>query len=289
MPTPESDTRIRLQTTAFVIYYHKDLAKTRQFLLDFGLSIAREDPDREIFFAGYGVEPFVYVARQSEDESYFGGGAYEVQTRSELERATKIHRATSIEPLDAPGGGEIVTLTDPVGHKVHLVHGQAKKEAHFPELEKLVINYEDEKPRKGSFQRFKPGPAPVHRWGHYGVTYPDGFYQTMVDWYTSHLALGISDIVYKDEKPITCFFHIDRGLEFTDHHAFFFKRVKPEQKPTVAHAAFEVHDIDIQMLGHDYLEEKGYENCWGVGRVRELLLKSLHDRTHRNQIIARPR
>jgi hypothetical protein len=268
MPIPETDPRIRIAATAFVIYYHADLAKAKQFLLDFGMSVARETPGKEIFFKGFGVEPFVYIARQAEGESYFAGAAYEVESRTELERASQIEGATPIKKLDAPAGGEIVQLTDPVGHHVFLVYGQAKKEADPPALKKLVVNYEDEKPRRGKFQRFEPGPAPVHRWGHYGVTYPDGMYQVMFDWYTTHLALAVSDIVYKDETPITCFFHIDRGLEFTDHHAFFFKRVKSDYKPNVAHAAFEVHDFDIQQLGHNHLESKGYEICWGVGRVR---------------------
>ncbi|KIX92753.1 uncharacterized protein Z520_11605 [Fonsecaea multimorphosa CBS 102226] len=265
MPIPTDDPRIRLQATAFVIYHHADLQKARQFYTDFGMSIAHET-DQEIFFQGYGVEPFIYIARRAEGESFFEGAAYEVESRAELERAAKIKDATSISSLKAPGGGEVVRLTDPVGHHVYLVHGQTKKECTPPGLKKLVVNYEDEKPRKGHFHRFEPGPAPVHRWGHYGVTYPDGTYQLMLDWYTSTLALAVSDVVYKDDKPITCFFHIDRGLEFTDHHAFFFKRVKSGQKPNVAHAAFEVHDFDIQMLGHNYLEEKGHETCWGVGR-----------------------
>ncbi|KAI4707363.1 hypothetical protein J4E89_007890 [Alternaria sp. Ai002NY15] len=129
-------------------------------------------------------------------------------------------------------------------HHVYLIHGQQKSEAELPALNTLVVNYEDEKPRKGKFQRFELGPAPVHRWGHYGVTYPDGAYEHMYDWSTKTLALAPSDIVYKDDKPITGFFHVDRGLEYTDHHAFFFKRVKPDYEPTVAHSAFETHDFD---------------------------------------------
>jgi hypothetical protein len=168
--------------------------------------------------------------------------------------------------LEAPGGGEIVTLTDPAGHKVHLVWGQEEQAVEPPHFEKLAINYEDEKNRVGKFQRFKPGPVPVHKWGHYGVTYPPGAYQIMFEWYTKNLALAVSDVVTVDEKPITAFFHIDRGFEFTDHHAFFFKRAKRGQEPSVAHAAFEVHDFDVQQLVHDFLTSKGYELCWGVGR-----------------------
>ncbi|OAL05585.1 Glyoxalase/Bleomycin resistance protein/Dihydroxybiphenyl dioxygenase [Phaeosphaeriaceae sp. SRC1lsM3a] len=266
MPIPNDDSRLRLKATAYVIYYHKDLAQAREFLLDFGLSIARETPGKEVHFAGYGEEPFVYIARQSDGDSYFGGAAYEVESQAELERASALQYATEITSLDAPGGGEFVRLTDPVGHHVYLVHGQSKNKPQPPKLEKLVINYEDEKPRKGKFHRFQPGPALIHRWGHYGVTYPDGTYQQMYDWYTQNLALAPSDVVLDDGKPVTCFFHIDRGLEFTDHHAFFFKRAKGDANPTVAHSAFEVHDFDIEQLGHNFLMSKGYENCWGVGR-----------------------
>lgn len=260
---------IQLLKTAFVTYFHVDLAKARQFLLDFGLSITAEDTDGTLYFKGYGTEPFVYVARQSDnDESRFGGAAYVVESSAELERAAKLPSATgSIRNLDGPAGGSIVTLTDPVGHLVHLIHGWQEKSAEPIALEKLTINFEDEKPRKGKFQRFKPGPAPVFRWGHYGVTYPEGRYEDMYNWYTSTITLAPSDIVYKGEEPITCFFRIDRGEIYTDHHSFFFKRVKPGQKLNVAHAAFEVHDFDIQQLGHQYLTTKGYELCWGVGRV----------------------
>lgn len=32
------------------------------------------------------------------------------------------------------------------------------------------------------------------------------------------------------------------------------------------HTSYETHDFDTQVLGHDWLREKGYKNCWGVGR-----------------------
>lgn len=261
---------IRLLKTAFVVYCHEDLARARTFFLDFGLSIAQENAGQEIFFKGYGTEPFVYVAKQapSGSNSSFCGAAYVVNSRQELQRAENIPGATRITSLKAPGGGEIVTLTDPAGHEVHLVHGQIENaESPPPGLKKLVVNYEDEKPRVGRFQRFEPGPAPVYRWGHYGVTYPEGGYQAMFDWYTQAIGLAPSDFVHRDGKPVTCFFHIDHGKGYTDHHSFFFKQVKPGQKPDVAHAAFEVHDFDVQQLGHNYLESKGYKLCWGVGRV----------------------
>lgn len=48
-----------------------------------------------------------------------------------------------------------------------------------------------------------------------------------------------------------------------DHHCFFFFE---GPKPHVHHSSFETHDFDTQLLGHDWLRHKGYENCWGVGR-----------------------
>ena len=268
MPLQVSDPRVRLAKTAFVEYYHADLAKANQFLLDFGLKVVGKCQDGEkVFYAGYGVEPFCYIAVRSKDgTSYFGGAAYVVESREELETATRIKNASKISKLEAPGDGEIVTLTDPAGFSVYLVFGQQEKELEQPELEKLVVNFEDEKPRLGRFQRFKPGPAPVHRWGHYGLTYTEGQYQTMFDWYTTNLALTPSDIIYLEDKPVTAFFHVDRGLHYTDHHAFFFKGAKAGDAPSVAHAAFEVHDFEIQQLGHQFLADQGHSLCWGVGR-----------------------
>lgn len=274
-----SDRRVQLLKTAFVVYNHADLDKAKEFLLDFGLHVAFENPGQKIYFKGYGTEPYVYVACKA-DTSSFGGGGYVVDSFAELEKAQQIPGASTIMQLeDEAGGGQLVTLTDPFGHKVHLIWGWHERPAEPMKLEKLVVNYEDEKPRKGQFQRFKPGPAPVHRWGHYGVTYPEGQYQAIYDWYTQNLSLAASDIVYKDGKAITCFFHVDRGQVYTDHHAFFFKRAKPGEPLTVAHAAFEVHDFDVQQLGHDYLASKGHELCWGVGRVSLILILAVMELT----------
>lgn len=268
MPLPKNDQRIRILKTAFITYSHADLDKARRFLLDFGLEIVEERAGKEIFFRGFGSEPFVYQAKQAQGNSTFDGGAYEVETRLELEKAARMPSATPIYSLDTPGRGEAVTLTDPAGYEIHLVHGQEPRVPDSPVREKLTINFVDEKPRLGKFQRTPPGPAPVYRWSHVGVAYPTGMYQEMFDWYTKNLSFAPSDVLCKEGKPSTCFLHIDRGLEFTDHHALFIKSTKPNQKPDVAHAAFEVHDLDVQQLGHQHLVSRGYDLCWGVGRVR---------------------
>lgn len=62
---------------------------------------------------------------------------------------------------------------------------------------------------------------------------------------------------------MTTFLHLDCGENLVDHHCFFFFEGPVSH---VHHSSFEVHDFDRQVLGHEWLREKGYENCWGVGR-----------------------
>jgi hypothetical protein len=78
-------------------------------------------------------------------------------------RAAQLPTAGDIQELkDAPGGGYILTLTDPEELPVNLMFGQTSAEPEsYPE--KLTVNYEIEKPRVLKFQRFTPGPAAVHK------------------------------------------------------------------------------------------------------------------------------
>lgn len=83
-----------------------------------------------------------------------------------LSRATKLPTAGEIQDLtDAPGGGHMVTLTDPEGFAMNLFYGQIPvTPGTYPD--KLIANYEIEKPRVRRFQRFQPGPAAVHKVSH---------------------------------------------------------------------------------------------------------------------------
>lgn len=142
-------------------------------------------------------------------------------------------------------------------------------------------------------QRFKKRPAPVHKlghWGHCTTNFPEAF-----EFYTSRFNFIPSDVSHpssassiffptmwgkkrKRKKQadltlqivhnaegvdITTFLRLDRGAEQVDHHCFFFYQ---GPKFHVHHSSYETHDFDTQVLGHDWLREKGYKNCWGVGR-----------------------
>lgn len=64
-------------------------------------------------------------------------------------------------------------------------------------------------------------------------------------------------------RSVTSFMHLDLGEEYVDHHCFF---IFEGPKSHVHHSSFEVHDFDVQIIGHDWLREKNWENCWGIGR-----------------------
>lgn len=269
MPLADTDPRIRINRTAFVVYTHQDAAKAKQFLEDFGMDI-RAVQDNGIFYHGYGDEPFLYWFKPGET-SAFGGACYAVESREDLVKASRVQGAGQIQNLDAPGGGEWVTIVDPIGFPVHFVYGQEKLTSldnPRPAFVEHDVNYEDnnDKPRKGQFLRLDKGRAPVYKWGHYGTTYPEGRHDEIVEWYTKYLALAPSDQLHRDGQNIVTFFHIDRAQDFTDHHCFFLKPAKGDDLPSVAHAAFEVHDFDVQQLGHQHLNDQGYDLCWGVGR-----------------------
>lgn len=123
------------------------------------------------------------------------------------------------------------------------------------------------------------GPAPVHRLGHFGMCVTNfkaayEFYTTRFNFKPSEVSLPLPMIginiltifqLVHDESgvDITTFLHLDREKNLVDHHCFFFFE---GPKCHVHHSSFETHDFDTQLLGHDWLRGKGYENCWGVGR-----------------------
>ncbi|GME29198.1 Glyoxalase/Bleomycin resistance protein/Dihydroxybiphenyl dioxygenase [Neofusicoccum parvum] len=255
--------RISVLRIAHVYYQHKDINDVCKFLADFGFVEERRAGER-IYFRGYGTEPFVYCAEKA-DEDMFGGAAFAVASFEDLELAQQlIPSASEIYELDdAPGGGQCVTFHDPVdGFPFHLVYGQspADPRASFPQLD---FNFPNDKKRAvNHFQRFAKGPAPVHKMGHFGVCVTD--FAKAYEFYTTKFNFKASDLLHDEAgRQTTAFMHIDLGEELVDHHSFFLFE-GPEHH--VHHSSFEVHDFDIQVLGHDWLRERGYRNCWGVGR-----------------------
>lgn len=126
--------KIKLVRIAHVYYTHKSIEKEHQFLLDFGFKETKRanagTPNERIWYRGYGTDPFVYCSSKG-DEDAFGGAAFVVESRDDLELAARIMPNASkiYELLDAPGGGECVTVEDPADkYQLHLVWGQTQRE-----------------------------------------------------------------------------------------------------------------------------------------------------------------
>ena len=253
---------VRIVKVAHMRYQHPDFPTITKFLKDFGMHIAKETEDK-IWFRGYGDDQYVYYAQKGEKK--FLGGCFEVESYGDLEKATKIPGAGQIEELkDAPGGGHMVTVFDPEGFPFNLMYGQKKCErGEYPQ--KIIQNYEVEKPRIRKFNRFSPGPAAVHKLGHYGYTVQK--FQEQLNFYTTNFNFAPTDFLWAPvegkEKDVAVFMHVDRGEDPVDHHTLFMAT-----NPTthVHHASFEVHDFDTQQLGHQWLAKQNYTSVWGVGR-----------------------
>lgn len=260
----EPSKQVKLVKVAHMRYQHSDFPTITKFLKDFGMHIAKQTDDK-IWLRGYGSDQYVYYAQKGEEKKFLGG-AFEVESYAELEKASKIPGASEIEEMkDAPGGGYIITLHDPEGLPINLIYGQ--QPAQTGELpEKIITNFEVDKPRVRKFNRFTPGPAAVHKLGHYGYSVQKfdeqlGFYTRNFNFVpTDFLNVPIDD---GKKKDVAVFMHVDRGTEPVDHHTLF---MATNATTHVHHASFEVHDFDTQQLGHQWLANQGYTSVWGVGR-----------------------
>jgi len=245
--------------------------------------VAQEEPGKKVWYRGFGPDPYCYVAEQA-TEAAWKGTSWVAESAADLEKASKILGASPIHPIPGYGGGQRVTLTDPYGFTVHIIHGQdPAKRVKCPE--KMTLNFPgDEKDRKNAFQRFTLGPALVHKLGHYGCIVPN--YASGKEWYTKNFNLIASDVfevtpegeaalatdsqatATESGKPtheIQAFFRLDRGKEFVDHHCFFLLQGPPHVRK-IHHSSYEVLDFDQQLIGHEWLTSKGYRPSWGVGR-----------------------
>ncbi|RSM08509.1 hypothetical protein CDV31_008146 [Fusarium ambrosium] len=231
--------RINLVRIAHVYYTHRNINAAQSFLQDFGF-LKIDQGQNGTYYSGTGTEPFVYCATEGSEDS-FGGAAFVVESMDDLQYAAQtLPDATPVHEMKGiPGGGYRVTFLDPVDRfPFHLVYGQKPVEEQTN------------------------SPAPIHKLGHFGMCVTD--FSKAYEFYTSRFNFTPSDLVHDDNgRDITTFLHLGRGKELVDHHCFFFFE---GPKSHVHHSSYETHDFDTQLLGHDWLRHKGYENCWGVGR-----------------------
>lgn len=248
---------IKIEDIGFVRFQAPDLAQMRSFLEDFGLSVA-QDGER-LFARGAGPSPFLHVTELGEPG--FTGLGLRAASLADLETLAKAE-GVRVAPLDAPGGGHVVTLSDPDGRRVEVVAGQAAADpAPLPAREPW--NTQANRDRLRQTKRVAGGPAHVVRLGHCVLNVAD--FRVSERWYKERFGFITSDeIALTPEFSLGAFMRCDRGATPTDHHTLFL--VQSPKGPGFNHAAFEVADFDDLMAGHQKLKDAGRHAEWGVGR-----------------------
>ncbi len=251
---------LRIKDINHVVYRHPDLDAVERFLTDFGLVVAHRTDER-LYMRGAGTIPYVYVAERSHMPS-FAAVAFALESATDLVAAQLLPGASKVAPIGAPGGGQCVTLTDPAGRSVQLVHGIEAVEP-IPMRPALTLNNAEEKRRFGDVQRAPRAPAQVLRLGHIALGVTD--VARNLRWYTEVLGLLPSDFIVEtqNEPPVAAFLRLNRGDAWTDHHTVALFHA-PEDH--VHHASFEVQDLDAQFHGNAWMVSQGWTPVWGVGR-----------------------
>lgn len=181
---------------------------------------------------------------------------------ADLEALAKAEGVT-IADAKGPGGGRMVTLSDPDGFTVEVVADKARADgkAHASRAPWNVISRRE---RPGKAKRIAAGPAGVVRLGH--VVLGVSKLEATWSWWQDRFGLLISDEVRAPSGDLAALFiRCDRGAELVDYHTLNFASV-PGMPPKFHHAAFEVADLDDLMAGSQFLDGKGHRHDWGVGR-----------------------
>lgn len=249
---------IRIEDIAHVRFTAPDIQAMKDFLCEFGLHPFIAD-DGVLYARGAGPQPFVHATASGAPG--FAALGLRAESVADLERLAA-EEGVAVTPLTTPGGGFVVTLTDPDGYCVEVVAGQ---EMAAPLALPGASEHNDarEKPRLRSTLRVDAGPAHVVRLGHAVLEVKD--FRASEAWYKARFGFITSDEI--EAAPgfaIGAFMRCDRGDTPTDHHTLFL--LQAPTAPRFNHAAFEVADFDDLMCGHTHLKRAQRTPAWGVGR-----------------------
>ncbi len=260
-PGRAKDPVIKARGLAWLEFEKTDLDRTEMFARDFGLTVHSRTADELLLRASRSAAPCVVVRRG--ERSRFVGAAFEAAEARDLDRIASATGAT-VEDRRDDSGGRTVSLTDPTGIAISVVHGVAAAPS-GPLQEPLTWNIASTTPRVNATQRPPREPARVERLGH--IVFATRVFARALDWYLEHLGLIVSDFLFidgqRDRGPCMAFIRCDRGSEPSDHHTLAML-LAPEAG--YVHSAYEVADLDAMAAGGEYLRERGWQRSWGIGR-----------------------
>lgn len=249
---------IKIEDIAHVRFSAPDLKEMRRFLDEFGLRVLPAESSG-LYARGAGNAPFIHATTVGPPA--FKALGFRAGSVKDLEHLAKSENLTLHESSD-PGGGWIVRMSDPDGHMIEVVAGQAlSKPVTLKEVAPRNSAYGY--PRLRSSVRIPQGPATVVRLGHAVLNVSN--FRASEKWYKDRFGFITSDEVeIEPGVSIGAFFRCDRGAMPTDHHTLFL--IQSPDAPGFNHAAFEVADFDDLMRGHAYLKSAQRTPSWGIGR-----------------------
>ncbi len=113
----------RATALTHLVFERPDLDRAARFLSDFALLVARRKAD-VLYMRGTSSSPYCYRVHRAPHTRFVGAG-FSVGTREELERLARLQGGSEIATGAQSGGGEYVTLHDPSGFAVEIVHGRS--------------------------------------------------------------------------------------------------------------------------------------------------------------------
>lgn len=251
---------------AYVRIGSDDLAATQEFNERFGLRVQKAtntQGKRVLYSRGTDGSPYSHVTE--EGASGFLGVAFEAASRQDLELLSAQQGASSIEDIEAPGGGEKVSFTDPNGYTVEVIYGRERGPEITP-VGRPPMNVGGEVNRLRQPVRLQQTQSQVKRLGHCVLFVKD--FRKSEAWYKNLFGFLTTDEIFAgvEENVIGAFVRCDRGAMPVDHHTVALMQAPDPAMTGMQHAAFEVHDWDDLMIGHYALADSGYKPEWGVGK-----------------------
>lgn len=244
---------------AYLLFERPDLDECERFLVDFGLHTVHKD-GQSLYLRTTDTTPWCYRVTKA-DKPRFVGIGFSVGSSEELLALSAVPGASPATPVDGPGGGQRVSLIDPNGFRIDVVHGRSSV-ARVPHRLPLPANHDRTLPRVNAAQRPPIEPPELLKLGHVALEVAD--YQAASAWYTEHLGLIPSDVqVLPDGSPAVSFMRLDRGDTPVDHHTLALAQTF---RAAYSHSAFEVVDVDAVGVGNRVLRERGWHHAWGMGR-----------------------
>ncbi|MFK0151736.1 VOC family protein [Streptomyces sp. NPDC090493] len=252
---------IKVADLAWLEFEKPDLDRAEVFARDFGFAVAART-DGELWLRGTFAGAPCMVIRKGRT-GRFTGPVFRAAERSDLDRLARA-TGTEVRDADVPGGGRAVSLLDPSGFPVRVVHCGERLPA-LPGQRPLVLNSGTGHRRTNAAQRPPREPSRIQRLGH--VVLETRVFGQALDWYLDTLGMIVSDFLFLDGQrergPVMAFVRCDLGGTPADHHTL---AVHLGPGTGYVHSAYQVTDLDSIAAGGEYLRERGYRRSWGIGR-----------------------